>query len=190
MFWHGIDQDIESTVRSCESCALAAKAPPRVNTIPWPEPKGPWARIHIDFARPLKGEYYFVVVDAYSKWPEVIPMSLASTSTTVTALGQLFSQFGVPESIVSDNGPQFTSMAFVNFCKAMGTELIHTPVYHPRSNGHVERFVDTFKRALFRNCKGKELSRTCALIDQLLTPPVRRGNHQQKPSWVDELEHP
>ncbi|KAA3673841.1 uncharacterized protein DEA37_0012248 [Paragonimus westermani] len=148
MFWPGIDQDIESTVRSCESCALAAKAPPRVNAIPWPEPKGPWTRIHIDFAGPLNGNYYFVVVDAYSKWPEVIPMSLASTSTTVTALGQLFSQFGVPESIVSDNGPQFTSMAFVNFCKAMGTQLIHTPVYHPQSNGQVERFVDTFKRAL------------------------------------------
>ncbi|KAA3677171.1 uncharacterized protein DEA37_0006802 [Paragonimus westermani] len=115
MFWPGIDQDIESTVRSCESCALAAKAPPRVDAIFWPETKGPWTRIHVDFAGPLNGKYYFVVVDAYSKWPEVIPMSLASTPTTVTALGQLFSQFGVPESNLSNNGPQFTTMAFVNF---------------------------------------------------------------------------
>lgn len=148
MFWPNIDHDIESTVRGCEGCALAAKAPPRADVMPWPEPKGPWGRIHIDFAGPLNGKYYFVIVDAYSKWPEVIPMTQASTSTTITALGRLFSQFGVPECIVSDNGPQFTSMAFINFCKVMGTQLVHTPVYHPQSNGQAERFVDTFKRAL------------------------------------------
>ncbi|KAA3677057.1 uncharacterized protein DEA37_0015026 [Paragonimus westermani] len=121
MLWLEIDQDTESTVRSCESCALAAKAPPRVNAIPWPKPKCPWTLVHIDFAGPLNGKHNSVVVYAYFKWPEVIHKSLASTSTTVTALGQLFSQFGVPESIVSDNGPQSTSMAFVNFCRAMGT---------------------------------------------------------------------
>ncbi|KAA3671785.1 uncharacterized protein DEA37_0012508 [Paragonimus westermani] len=163
MFWPGIDQDIKSTVRSCESSAVVAKTPPRVNAVPWPEPKGPWTRIHIDFAGPLNGKYYFVVVDAYSKWLEVIPMSLASTSTTVTALGQLFSQFGVPECIVSDNGPQFTSMTFVNFCKAIGIQLIHTPVYHPQPKRQVERFVDTFKRAL------QKLQAGVTILDMLIT---------------------
>ncbi|KAA3682323.1 uncharacterized protein DEA37_0001976 [Paragonimus westermani] len=140
MFWPGIYQDVESTARSCESCTLAAKAPPRMKAIPLPEPKGRWTRIHIDFAGPLNDKYYFVVVD------EVIPMSLASTSTTVTALGQLSSQFGVSECIVSGNGPQFTSMTFVNLCKAIGTQLTH--MCHQQSNGQMERFVDTFKRAL------------------------------------------
>ena len=61
------------------------------------------------------------------------------------------SRFGVPKTIVSNNGTQFTSKEFEEFCKALSIEHLATAIYHPRSNGLAERFVDTFKRALKKN---------------------------------------
>ena len=57
---------------------------------------------------------------------------------------ELFSRFGLPETIVSDNGTPFTSKEFENFCKL----LLKSAPDHPRSNGLVERFIDVFKRVI------------------------------------------
>ena len=60
--------------------------------------------------------------DAHSKWQEVVPMGVCSPLTTIQALRTLFAQFGIPETIVSDNGPQFVAREFENFCKANGVQ--------------------------------------------------------------------
>jgi hypothetical protein len=59
-------------------------------------------------------------------------------------------QHGVPETILSDNGIQFTAPGFKEFCKVNAISHILTPPYHPSSNGRTERFVDTFKRGLHK----------------------------------------
>lgn len=147
-YWPGIDQEIERMVKSCRNCALAAKAPVKAELHSWPTPSGPWKRIHIDFAGPMNNQYFLVIVDAYSKWPEIIQMKEISTSITVSTLNHLFSQFGIPETVVSDNGTQFTSGEFSEFCSSLTIQHVRSPIYHPQSNGQAERFVDTFKRAL------------------------------------------
>jgi len=68
----------------------------------------------------------------------------------VAILRKLCAQHGVPETIVSDNGTQFTSHEFREFCKANAFIHILSPPYHPQSNGRAERFVDTFKRDLLK----------------------------------------
>ena len=65
-------------------------------------------------------------------------------------LRKLCAQYGVPETIVSDNGAQFTSREFREFCKANAVNHILSPPYHPQSNGRAERFVDTVKRGLLK----------------------------------------
>jgi len=91
---------------------------------------------------------FLIVVDAHSKWPEVIQMTSTSAEQTVMALRQLFANYGLPQQIVSDNGPQFTAVDFQQFLKKNGVKHIQITPYHPSSNGLAERFVRTFKQAM------------------------------------------
>ena len=147
VYWPNMDKDIENAVKSCKGCALAAKAPP-IKFNPWPKTDLPWSRIHVDLAGPLEGYCYLIVVDSFSKWPEVHRCKNPTTEITIKFLHELFARFGVVDTIVSDNASQFTSREFKDFCEAYQIEHITTAPYHPRSNGLAERFVDTLKRAL------------------------------------------
>lgn len=69
VYWPNIDDDVEDCVRHCSSCAEATKAPRKTLLESWPLPTKPWERVHIDYAGPIDGYYYLVIVDAYSKWP-------------------------------------------------------------------------------------------------------------------------
>ncbi|XP_044755014.1 uncharacterized protein K02A2.6-like [Coccinella septempunctata] len=148
VYWRNIDADIQDFVRKCSSCAEAAKSPPRIPFSPWTTPEGPWQRLHIDFAGPIKGDFFMIVVDAYSKWPEIVNTKTTTTAFIIRTLEEIFARFGNPRILVSDNASQFCSQSFQIFCKQNGIDHIRTAPYHPQSNGQVERFVDTFKRAL------------------------------------------
>ncbi|XP_049272396.1 uncharacterized protein K02A2.6-like [Rhipicephalus sanguineus] len=98
-----------------------------------------------------------VVVDAHSKWPEVFEMRSTTAESTIRCLTELFARFGFPETIVSDNGPQFVSQEFKHFVQAMGARHVFTAPYHPSSNGLAERFIQTLKNALRKDCTGETL---------------------------------
>ena len=90
-------------------------------------------------------KFAITLTDYYSKWPEVAFASSVTTETVLGFLSSLFSCYGNPESVVTDNGPQFTSAAFSAFLKDRGITHIHTSVYHPSSNGAIQRFNRVFK---------------------------------------------
>ena len=155
VYWPLIDSDIAEMVKSYKACASAAKTQPHNAPIPWPKCSAPWQRVHMDFAGPIDGLYFLLVIDAYSKWPEIISATRITAKATVEMLRGLCSRFGMPNTIVSDNGRQFTSWEFEDFCNSNGIEHNRSPPYHPQSNGQAERFVDTFKRVLSKIRKGK-----------------------------------
>lgn len=164
VYWPGLDEEIISYVRACQPCASASKSPPKAVPEPWPKPVVPWQRVHVDYAGPLEGTYYLVIIDAYSKWPEIFPTKQITTKATVNLLHSLFANKGMPEVLVSDNGTQFCSADFEEFCTENGVQHIKTPPFHPQSNGQAERFVDTFKRAIKKLQAGK-----CSLENVLNT---------------------
>lgn len=145
VYWPGMNAEIEDFVRKCSSCASTQRAALKVPLQPWPETSRPMERVHIDYAE-KEGRNYLVFADAYSKWPEVVPTRAQTTFSTIKALDPIFARFGFPEDLVSDNGPAFRSQEFQDYCDQRGIKLLHSPPYHPQSNGQVERFVDTFKR--------------------------------------------
>ena len=73
--------------------------------------------------------------------------SSTTSQHTITVLQHLFSMYGLPLQLVSDNGPQFISSDFVEFMKKNGVKHIRCAPYHPSSNGLAEHFVRTFKQA-------------------------------------------
>jgi len=97
---------------------------------------------------------YLIAVDAHSKWPEVVQMKTTTATQTIIVLRQMFCAYGIPEQLVSDNGPQFSSTEFAQFCSANGIKHIRVAPYHPSSNGLAERFVQTFKTAGLMEFKG------------------------------------
>ncbi|XP_055584891.1 uncharacterized protein K02A2.6-like [Uranotaenia lowii] len=147
VYWPGIDQHIIDYIKACQPCASVVRTAEKAPPVPWPATPGPWYRVHIDYAGPLDGEYFLVVVDAHSKWPEIFPTKSITSGATINILRTLFANKGMPEVLVSDNGTQFTSADFGKFCSENGINHLTTPPFHPQSNGQAERFVDSFKRA-------------------------------------------
>ncbi|KRZ81929.1 Uncharacterized protein T08_655, partial [Trichinella sp. T8] len=147
-WWPAMNKDIEMKAQSCEGCATAQKNPAKVAVKPWEVADKPWKRIRVDFAGPVNGKMFLIVVDAHSKWPEVLHMPHITTEQTIESLKTVFARFGFPEVLVSDNGTQFTSTEFTIFCPENGIHHVTSAPYHAQSNGQVERFIDTFKRAL------------------------------------------
>jgi len=148
MWWPKIDQEIEEVVKACSACQEAAKAPSSSQQASWSWPGGPWKRLHLDFAGPYLGKMFLVVVDAYSKYLDIIPMTEVTSARTIAALRHTFSYFGLPEHIVTDNGSQFTSAEFKKFLHYNCIQHTTTAPGHPATNGLAERYVGEFKDKL------------------------------------------
>lgn len=149
VWWPNIDKDIEVLIRKCASCINVLSNPPKATVIPWMRPNGPWKRIHIDFAGPICNKFFFIILDAFSKWIEVFYTVSPTAEFTVRCLSSVFARFGLPEQLVSDNGTQFVSSVFKDFMKSNKIKHSLTPTYFPATNGAAENAVKTVKKALY-----------------------------------------
>ena len=167
-WWPNVDLEIEHTVRNCDKCQLVRKPPPVVPLVPWVWPSKPWHRIHIDYAENVEG-HYLIVVDAHSRWPEIVFMPRNTTAAaTIPILRDLFAKFGLPAHCVSDNGPQFCSEEFTYFLKVNGVKHIRVAPYHAASNGLAERMVQSFKNFM-KSSKGSKMTVQQRIANFLLT---------------------
>ena len=80
------------------------------------------------------GKMFLVVIDAHSKWMEVLPVPSATSTNTISVLRAVFATHGPPEILVSDNGAVFTSGEFVIFLKRNGVRHLTSAPYHPATN--------------------------------------------------------
>ena len=109
--------------RNCTTCQKFRGEPPQAVLHPWGWPKQPWVRVHADFAGPFLGKMFLSLVDAHSKWIEV-HITTSTTSSVTIEMRSTFATFGIPETLVTDNGPNFTSVEFENFLKSNGIHHI------------------------------------------------------------------
>jgi len=122
----------------------------------------------VDFAGPISGSMYMVVVHAYSKFPEVVKMTNTTAQTTITALRDIFSRHGLPEILVSDNGAQFTARDFEQFCSNNGILHRTSAAYKQSTNGQVERVVQILKSAIKLSSADQQRCVSCNIIAKYL----------------------
>jgi transposase InsO family protein len=142
-----MDIEIETFVKQCLVCQQSQNHNQELVLSKWPETTLPMQRIHIDFFH-YQSENYLIIVDSFSKYCDVVYMRNTNAQQVILALGNFFSIFGLPEEIVSDNGPPFGAFELAKFAKENGIKLTKAPPYHPQSNGLAERNVQTVKKTL------------------------------------------
>lgn len=114
-WWPGIDKNVEFLVNNCHDCNLIRNNPKEIEKHAWEPAQSPFQRIHADFAGPFLGHYFLIVVDAYTKWPEVHLVPNITAKTTIQTCRKIFTTFGIPQFLITDNGRTFTSTEFKSF---------------------------------------------------------------------------
>lgn len=87
-------------------------------------------------------------MDFASRYPEAIPLRRVDAETVMEALLQVFSRYGIPDEILTDNGTAFTARLTQSLMKALDVQAIRTSPYHPQTNGMLERWHCTLKTVL------------------------------------------
>ena len=118
-----------------------------------PLPPGVWQHLATDFHGPLPdGHYFLVIIDEYSRYPIVKIVKSTAARYVIPVLSEVFSLFGIPTQVKTDNGPPFQGNEFQSFLSHMGVKHRKITPFWPRANGMVERFMRNLNRVL-RNCK-------------------------------------
>ena len=154
MYWPGINSQIEDTVGKCSVCQEMRPQQAPQPLVPHDIPHRPWSKVGVDLFC-FNGDW-LAVVDYYSKFPEIVKLRDTSSHSVIQALKQIFSRFGVPNIVMSDNGPQFSSEAFKTFAQIWKFEQKTSSPLYAQSNGQVENTVKTVKRILKKAAKSGE----------------------------------
>jgi cleavage and polyadenylation specificity factor subunit 1 len=153
--WRGMSKDIAAWCRDCQPCHRGKVLKHVKSAVsPIAVPARRFSHLHVDLVGPLPPSqegytHLLTIIDRSTRWVEAVPM----TSTTAAACADAVVRhwvvrFGLPEVIISDRGPQFTSAIWADLCLLLGISHRLTTAYHPQSNGMVERFHRQLKDAL------------------------------------------
>ncbi|KAJ1526442.1 hypothetical protein ONE63_009576 [Megalurothrips usitatus] len=139
VWWPGVSEDVRRTCADCEICAQHRPQPVEP-LMPSPVPERPWQRVAADLCQ-RGADHYLVVVDYYSRYPEVAKLGSLTSQGTIRKLKDIFARHGVPEEVRTDNGPQFDCAEFRAFAAEQGFRLTTMSPGFSQSNGAAEAAV-------------------------------------------------
>ncbi|XP_037529349.1 uncharacterized protein K02A2.6-like [Rhipicephalus sanguineus] len=139
VWWPGISAEIASLVTNCEQCASTRVnlAEPLVSTA---LPGRPWEFLGMDLFH-LNGQAFLLVVDYYSRFPEVVTLRSTTARAVIDALKSIFARHGIPQDVRSDNGPPFSSQELAAFAASYGFNHATSSPHYAQSNGEAERML-------------------------------------------------
>ncbi|UYV72447.1 hypothetical protein LAZ67_9003186, partial [Cordylochernes scorpioides] len=150
VWWPGISEEIAETVRKCSVCIQEAVSK-HEPLIPTNFPTRPWQKIGMDLFK-FENKWYLVVIDYYSRFPEVVQLDRLTANVVVCSCKSIFARHGIPETVVSDNGTQFgAAREFANFARQYGFTHVTSSPRFPQSNGMAEAGVKIAKLILKKN---------------------------------------
>ena len=150
-----ISNDVKRLISNCAVCQRLTnpEKPPPVQ--PTELPNGPWEKIGIDLTGSFRGgggHYCLVLMDYYSRYPEVEILQSITSKAIINKLIKIFSVHGYPREIISDTGRQFISEEMEIFLAEHGIKHRRVIPYCARANGLVENFNKTLKKAIQAAC--------------------------------------
>ena len=146
-FWPSINKAIEEVVHQCETCTQFQGQ--NAATPLTPTPSCPWQMCATDIFT-LEGIDHLVVGDFYSKmiFVQCLQPSQSNANKVISLLKEMFSEHGIPEILHSDNGPQYVSAQFADFCMSWGITHETSSLHYPQSNGFAEACIKSIKHTL------------------------------------------
>jgi len=158
LWWKTMNKDIEEFSKGCQICDQTLNVGREKVVSKWPIAVKPWQSVHVDFFH-LEGSTFLVIIDAYSKYIVVKLLKKTNCESLIRVLHEIFAYFRLPEEIVSDNGPPFSSWLFNSYGNQSNIKITKTPPYHSQSNDLAERVVQTVKKYFKKYILERELEK-------------------------------
>ena len=143
VWWFGISRDVERMVRNCRTCLMNSRTTREPMKI-IPVPKKAWEIVGTDLYT-FKDKKYLIIVDYYSRYIETMLLKNELSETVILSIKSIFSRHGIPETVVSDNGRQFSSKEFKEFSQSYSFQHI-TSSYHPSTLKEIQLQKGEFKQ--------------------------------------------
>lgn len=156
IFWISMNSHIEDVVSNCPACTEHQSCNPKEPMIAHKLPDRPWENVATDLFE-LDNEHYLIVVDYYSRYFESERMTTATSSVVINKMKAIFARHGIPEKVVSDNGPQFSAQEFARFASEWHFSHVTSSPTYLQSNGLAEKVVHTEEQLLKRPSWRKEI---------------------------------
>jgi hypothetical protein len=161
--WPLMASEVKEFCRTCRTCQLRNTSRKRSGYLePMPIPKAKWQIIGMDIVGRLPktnagNKFVLVIVDYASRWPEAVPMPDQEATTIAKAfINKWIARWGVPETVVTDQGTNFTSAVVQLAFRQLGINRNPTTAYHPQTDGLVERYNGTLKASISKMASGWE----------------------------------
>ena len=168
LYWPSMNAQVKDFVSQCAVCRSMDNKQQKETLQSHQVPNRPWAKVAADLFV-WNEKQYMVTVDYYSNFAEVDCLPKTTSGSIIKALKQHFARHGIPDTLITDNGPQFVSKKFRTFSKTWQfTHQTSSPNY-PQSNGKAENTVRTVKR-LFKKALKSGNDPMLALLDFRNTP--------------------
>ena len=147
VYWPNMNSDVKEYISRCETCMTFPSRQQKEPLLNHKIPDRPWAKIGTDLFQ-FENKEYLVTVDYFSNFFEVDRLCSTTSGAVVKKLKGHIARYGIPDEIVSDNGPQFDSEEFQAFAQSYGFRHTRTSPHHPQSNGKAESAVKQAKKTL------------------------------------------
>ena len=167
VYWPLMNEDIEQHISKCEICNKFPPTNRKEPMISHETPSRPWEKVGVNHFT-LCNQDYLIIVDYYSKYPEVVQVHSKTAQATIKVMMSVFSRHGIPNVVIADNMP-FNSVEFQKFAKEWDFTITTSSPNYPQSNGLIERNIQTVKR-LFRKANESNTSTELALLEYRNTP--------------------
>lgn len=136
VWWPSLTRDAGLFAERCDVCWR--KRPNCHQDLQPSELEGVWEKLAVDLVT-IDGYTCLSIIDYGSRYPEVLPLSSTTSTGVIEKLMEVFARFGIPSTLVSDNGPQFIAAEMVHFLQQLNIRHIRASPRYPQSNGMVER---------------------------------------------------